>query len=245
VGQPFLKSLWSAVGKHSAQIQETDRKSIEQLTKANITSLEELMNVAVDSNMDKEVRQTACWALGKLREKRAVNALLSVLSEKEPYLYWESAKSLGLLGSKRAVQPIIGILQNDPNLDKRAAAAYALNLLADDRAVEPLLEAVNNTNESPNVREYALEALSNIALSNGEQDKIIDTLISCLEDPDVGVQFTAAVALGNHGDSKAIPYLEILSSKSQDVVTEWGAMSEAADDSIASIRQLEEERAAS
>ncbi|NJL55186.1 HEAT repeat domain-containing protein [bacterium] len=208
--ESFSTQLRSAIRKHVTQVHETDEENIKKLTQAGVASFEELISTVMNKHINREIRQVGCWALGKLAKKRAVYALLATFSESEPDLYWESAKSLGLLGSTRAVKPLIHILQDDLDANKRAASAYALGLIADKRSTEALLRVVSNPTETPQVRGHAVEALANMEPNN----KIIDTLIECVKDSHEEVQRWSVFALGQLGDMRAIPVLEELVSTS-------------------------------
>src|ERR1051326_753781 len=69
-----------------------------------------------------------------------------------------AARALGELGDKRAVDPLIVVLERDSDLYVRAAAAEALGSLRDSRAIEPLGRALGDV-EHPAVPPAAAKAL--------------------------------------------------------------------------------------
>jgi len=78
-------------------------------------------------------RLRAAWMLGRMREKRAVPALLDIVAARgdhDPYLLSVAVKSLGRIGDKRAV-PILVALLADPNTSfmARAEAKRALSCI--------------------------------------------------------------------------------------------------------------------
>jgi HEAT repeat protein len=71
-----------------------------------------------------------------------------------------AAESLGELGDRRAVEPLLQALQDrGEESEVRAAAAEALGKLGDLRAVEGLLRAATERKEKWSVREQARAAL--------------------------------------------------------------------------------------
>ena len=82
--------------------------------------------------------------LAKLGEE-ALQPLVAALSAGDPRdvrLY--AATALGLLGDRRAVEPLIGALEDDDFMVYQAAAR-ALEALRDSRAVDPLIAHINRT----------------------------------------------------------------------------------------------------
>lgn len=86
------------------------------------------------------IRSEAISALGWLRDNRAVVPLIDILSDPEGHIRDRAAISLGLLGDSRAVAPLIKMLQTE-EVDKRADAARALGRIGDVSAL-PALEWV-------------------------------------------------------------------------------------------------------
>lgn len=72
-----------------------------------------------------------------------------------------AAVALGLIGDRRALQPLIDTLQNDWAWNVRAAAAFGLGELGDESAV-PVLKVVLKTEEEDIVRENAHKALDKL-----------------------------------------------------------------------------------
>lgn len=102
-------------------------------------------------------RAYAAYALGRIGDAGAVDALLSVLND--PDVRLSAISALGRIGDVRAVEPLISALKvNNPRVRKRAA--NALGEIGDARAIEPLKAVLKD--EDIGVREEAREALHRI-----------------------------------------------------------------------------------
>lgn len=82
-----------------------------------------------------------------IRDKEArkdVKGLLQIMqTEKDINLRSCAAESLGRLGDKRAVDPLIKLLKDQENI-MRFTAATSLGQIGDTRAVEPLIKALGD-----------------------------------------------------------------------------------------------------
>lgn len=221
----------AVVGKLNPNMQELGKQYIKSLLEAKVNSFEALLAAVQDQNFDIEVRRIACWALGQLRDKRAIKALLIAFRDENVSLRWESAKVLGIIGSKRAVRPLITSLLEAESVESRTAAAYALGFIGDKRALDPLLHVLLNHKEEAKVRGEAAEALALL-----RDTRAVVPLIECLKDDSPEVRFWSAYALGELGDKKALPELERLATIDEAVLPEWGKISNEAASAIESIQ---------
>jgi len=104
------------------------------------------------------VRQSATWALGKIRDKRAVEPLTKALEDKNEYVRNSAVEALVKFGDG-AVEPLIKALK-DKDWNVRYKAAKALGKTGDKRAVEPLIKALEDEHYSVrNITAYALKKL--------------------------------------------------------------------------------------
>ena len=87
----------------------------------------------------------AAYALGLLKDERAVKPLISALNDDQSQVQAQAAYVLGQLEDKRAVEPLINALKDD-KYEVREQAAFALGQLKDERAVGPLIDARNDEN---------------------------------------------------------------------------------------------------
>jgi HEAT repeat protein len=208
--------------KSHPDFREKIRKDLETLL-GKKKSFEHLINILRDERSNKNERILICWLLGQLRNKRTVHALLNAFNDSDPSLFWEAAKSLGQIGSKRATHPLILILLKDTNPEKRAAAAYALGNLRDKRALHLLLKKLADENENIRVREHVAEALAYI-----KDESAVPPLIDALRDSIAEVRFWSAFALGEIGDNRALTELKIIADTDKSVLPRLGRVSKEA-----------------
>jgi HEAT repeat protein len=112
-----------------------------------------------------DVREAACEALGKLKDKRAVEPLIETLGDKDEYVRERACEALGKLKDKRAVEPLIETL-GDKDEYVRERACETLGQLGDKRAVEPLRSLAEN-DKVPGVRKAAETALKRLENRSG------------------------------------------------------------------------------
>ena len=228
MGKAFAAELQRIIDSASPESRERIARDMDNLRAAGIDSFEAANSAAKDSSLEPETRNSACWLLGQLAQKRAVASLLVAFAD--PRLTWEAAKALGVINSKRAVKPLINWLLEDHQTDQRAAAAYALGLLADERAINPLVEVLDDPKVDPKVRGHAAEALAHSA-----GDRAANHLVTALKDPSPEVRFWAVFALGQLRHQKALPELRNLAANDKAVLTGWGKISDAAREAISNI----------
>jgi len=105
----------------------------------DVRALEPL--IAALNDADELVRASAVVGLAALKETKATDALIGLLqTDKDKYLRRQAASSLGTIGDKRAVDPLISELDSDGVV--LWDAAHSLGQLGDSRAVGPLIAAL-------------------------------------------------------------------------------------------------------
>ncbi len=147
---------------------------------------------------DTRVRKAAIASLGKSRDERAVQPLISLMGDENRTIREASAQALGSLGDL-AVLPLIESLA-DVDWHIRMGSAIALRIIGDPRGVEPLMRAISDENRF--VRREAVKSLGRLG-----DIRATDQLIAALDDKDIGVRIRAAAALGKIADPKALPPL--------------------------------------
>jgi len=141
-------------------------------------------------NKDRDIREAAAWALGELKDRRAVGPLISLLErDKES---GNAAWALGQLGDGSAVGILIAALSSEA-LDVRTNAAGALGFLGQGEAVEPLILALGD--EQNWIRQNAAVSLGRIG-----DERAIGPLTKSLRDSDAEVRSNAIEALRKIGD---------------------------------------------
>lgn len=180
------------------------------------------------SDDDPSVRLSAAETLGKLRDPRAVQALIQALSQDpDPRVRAMAAWALGEIEDPAAISALSSALRDDENQEVRVQAAEALGNIEDVSAIDALGDAVGDP--AVEVRRAAVEALGNMddprvvplilpslgdedvevrrsaadALGNNESSAAVEPLIAATRDPDVEVRISAIQALGSQGDARA------------------------------------------
>jgi diguanylate cyclase (GGDEF)-like protein len=167
----------------------------------------------------------------ELKNKGDIEGLAKALRYKwDKKVRVEAALALGEIRDKRAVKPLIQILESEnkgslikaievlgrikdekavealiyalrsKSLEAQIKAAKALGEIRDKRAVEPLIQALRDKNED--LRLQAAKALGEI-----EEAKSVKPLIELLTDSDAAVRAQVAEALGKIGDKSSVEAL--------------------------------------
>ncbi len=162
----------------------------------------------------------------------ALKSLIKMLSDKDTTVCQNAAQTLGIIGDKRAIKPLIKALSwvrvresaaealgeiGDERVVKplikaleggNSNAANALGEIGDARAVEPLIKTLGKwteTRHGVNVY-YAIKALVKIG-----DARAVEPLTKALRDGSIEVRYSAAEALGEIGDERAVePLIEAL-----------------------------------
>lgn len=96
---------------------------------------------------DTEVKSHIAFALGMLREVRAITQLMKLLTEPEPMLREYAIIALGNIGERSVAEHIIKILEEDPEPFVRSHAAIALGRLGGGKAMRALIRAMHDDPE--------------------------------------------------------------------------------------------------
>ncbi|MBT9556416.1 MAG: PilT/PilU family type 4a pilus ATPase [Myxococcales bacterium] len=123
------------------------------------TLVEPVAHLLDRSDSDWWTRVIALDVLGRLKDERAVDALIKCLESDETR--WSAVEALGRIGSKKALAPIAKLL-GDRAAEVRTQVIAALELYNDPRAL-PLLQKSMEKDPEVDVRERALQAFKHIS----------------------------------------------------------------------------------
>ena len=154
---------------------------------------------ALQSADDEWVRWALVHVIGSLSKKPALDAILAELKHPSYVVRARATNSLGGFKERRAVDPLIGILEDTNEMKSiRAGAAASLAGLKDERAAASLLNALNDGNAEVRLRAAA-------ALGNLKDRKAVAKLSEIVENPlePDDVRAVATAALGNIADKTA------------------------------------------
>jgi cyclophilin family peptidyl-prolyl cis-trans isomerase/HEAT repeat protein len=125
------------------------------------------------------------FALGRLEDRRALDALMTLAKDPNPYTRAFAAKGLGALKDRAAVPVLLPLLQSaDPGA--AVEAIRALGQIGDGAAAEPLLRIAQATNSTPQARLEAVAALGGVRAPG-----VTDVLVDMLSDRDPAIRTAA------------------------------------------------------
>jgi HEAT repeat protein len=129
---------------------------------------------------DPEVRCTACQAVLWIDANRAIELVLPLLDDRDVAVRYNACGCLHDFGDERAINPLVRVLQSDPEAQVRGIAAYALGGIGSPAAIPVLLAAMESDLEpdmlghSPS--STAATALDDILGTNETRMKVSETL---------------------------------------------------------------------
>ncbi|AKB50838.1 putative lyase [Methanosarcina barkeri str. Wiesmoor] len=191
--------------------QDVDVKadSVKALVEAGKPAVGPLIQ-ALDSK-DLEIRENAAITLGKIKDERAIDPLIKLLTDEEWEVESAATNALVEIGEP-AAEPLIKILQDeneDVFLQMKVIAVLAG--IKDERAIQPMIQALKEEPELDADLGYNLGLMGESA---------VEPLIQALNDEDSRVRVRAAEALGRLGDKRAIdPLTDALNDKDETVRT--------------------------
>ncbi|MBI4056082.1 MAG: HEAT repeat domain-containing protein [Elusimicrobia bacterium] len=146
-----------------------------------------------------EVRLMASWALGRLKDPKAVDPIVQSLAHYSKLAALRATNIILTMGH-RTVPILEGLLQN-PDRDVQVLAIDLLGVLKERQATDQLIPFLNAKNLDTRVA--ACRALGNI-----EDEKAGPSVARCLQDPAWQVRSKAAFVVGQLGYVQAIPDLK-------------------------------------
>jgi HEAT repeat protein len=190
-----------------------------------------LMAIIEQSDNDPILQGMAITALGQIGDQRAVQPLVQILDADDPVLRLRTIEALGSLGHRDAsrslttrlqaqlktaallpIQPIHKTFTDHLRLlHEQTALVHALGKLQDPRSVDGLYQALTgqefprDSAEGLRLREslYQRRRAAMVVLSKLKPDRIVDLLVSLLQDPDEPIRAEAARLLGDLHDVRA------------------------------------------
>lgn len=128
-------------------------------------------------------------ALGERGDTSAVELLIDISYDSSFSHRNDAIDALAKIGDRRAVEPLIGLLDSP---DCVGRAAHALAVINDYRAVEPLFARLKDSTGAYNGSIMA-------ALGDFKSDKALEAIIPALKDPEWVIRYCAALAIGANG----------------------------------------------
>jgi len=145
---------------------------------------------------DAEVRTSAAFMLGRMKDRSAIRHLRSLLYDKRSIVRTQAADALVRIGTPEAILQLANATR-DAAISVRENAAYALGESGDSSAVKPLIQLLKDKITS--VRIASIDALAQI-----RDPQAIPSLYSMLNDDDPEVRERTSLALKNHTDIQSL-----------------------------------------
>src|SRR4030043_1809193 len=70
----------------------------------------------------RDLRMSAIWTLGRVKDPRAIEALINALRHKDPLMREKAAEALGEIKDPKAIEPLIAMLKDDEETFREIAA---------------------------------------------------------------------------------------------------------------------------
>lgn len=150
-----------------------------------------------------EAAQNAATALGFIRDKAAVPALLEILSHENPNTRLYAAMALGRMADNTVSGHLIELLKKDDNKKVRATVITSLGFIGEAEFYDTIIK-YGFEDKDPHVRASAIEALSKLKIA---PDKISGVIKKALVDINNRVIANACIALWKIGDLSAMTYV--------------------------------------
>ena len=160
-----------------------------------------------DSNGYSAVRVEAARALGQIGDLRAIEPLIAAIEDRDPEVRVQAVAAVRNLQDPRVPEVLLYALDDD-HWPVRAVAVRCLGSFRDPDFFGTLVTALA-TDESPNVRARAAEALAGL-----NDLRATEPLIATLRDKNPYVRWHTAKALGDLKDPRAVePLIAALSDE--------------------------------
>ncbi|WP_232688364.1 HEAT repeat domain-containing protein [Halobacterium zhouii] len=125
------------VGQRAAR---RDEMAIEIVGKTGSEDGVEHVEDYVDSDSNPSLQKTAIKALGEIGSEDTTQAVADQLVAENDGVRSQAARSLGLIGDARAIDPLADVLADDDSETVRTSAAWALVQIGTERALEAAAE---------------------------------------------------------------------------------------------------------
>ena len=141
-----------------------------------------LASVALDAAGQPRVRWwPVAYALQRVEDPRAFQALASLVTDPQPYTRAFAAKGLGALKNRSAV-PMLVPLITGPDRAVAVEAIRALGRIGDPAAAPALLQIIRASKPDPVLRIEAVSAIGTVGAAGAAG--VLDALLDILGDPE-------------------------------------------------------------
>jgi len=180
-------------------------RGVEYSKELGIENEVELLTFCANEQRDVSARGIACLALGCFEYKPAVPILVGLADHEDLGLVVNATRALSMIGSRKAVRPMISLAKNATRVEVRNRAIDVLGMLMDSRADETLVSILCDRGEAESTRSSAAAAIGGL---RQHSDQAVLCLLEALREPSALVRWTALNTLGIMGDQSTIPAIQ-------------------------------------
>ncbi|MFK7820579.1 MAG: HEAT repeat domain-containing protein, partial [Planctomycetaceae bacterium] len=157
-----------------------------------------------------DTRVAALRALTKVKDKRALPLLVSLLKDPDERIREKAATGIGFNGNLAGIPRLSELMKSDRSQAVRIAAVRALGNIGSSECIPVLKGALQD--------EAQIRCQAVIALRSVGDEKVVPLLLDRLYDTAPEVRYNAVMALGELKASKAIPPLRRMIEDPNDMV---------------------------
>lgn len=121
----------------SGEDTDVQRRAVEAIAFSSRPGIAEIIEAAYYSD-DEKFQVSAVFAMGRSADKRWLPLVIEELDNNSTEIRFEAARSCGELEAKGAVEKLITIIDDDPDLEVQEMAIWALGRIGGDLAREAL-----------------------------------------------------------------------------------------------------------
>ncbi len=137
---------------------------------------------------DEKLERLAIEPLGGIKHRRVIKVLIKLLRDDKDYIRHNAINALGAIGNKKAVVPLLELLETEKNNNMQDRIISALGMIGDKKASQNIVVFLNHNNSQTRIK--AAEALIKIAAPDSAV-----ALVDALEDKEYIVRNYAYKAL--------------------------------------------------
>ncbi len=165
-----------------------------------------VLTEALGNDSDFGVRAMAAEALGNMRSKEAVPALVKALSDKNRNVRSAAIVAFGYIRSRKSVKPLAEFLNNEKDLGLRISALNVLGVIGSEEAAPVLMEILGGKN--PRLSSIAAQSLGRMRYA-----KALKPLVKATKSSNESLRMASVKALGEIRNPGAVKNLEGLLKK--------------------------------
>ena len=139
---------------------------------------------------DEFLRRTAVEILNSIKDERAFNHLVTALEDQDWWVRERAADALANMQDKRATEPLLKLLNREPETTE--VAVKALAQIKDPRSIQPLIEKLNNCDDT--LKKAIIDALSEI-VDKEHKSQVEDAITRVMDHSNKSIREAATVAM--------------------------------------------------